>query len=312
MTLKELYEKKINIMEYLRNNQNLDFNDEGIIKCSYDLQAGSYIQGYKNRSNKQVNIRYKANNYELQVMDSLEYDNLWYQSAANILDSLSYSSILDAGTGEATTLHGIMTKVNNLPHRIIGVDISLSRILYANDFYKSECPNHNSDFVTGNIFELPFIDSAVDVIFTSHAVEPNTNNEKLILQELYRVAAKYVVLIEPSYNLGSEATKEHIIKHKYIKNLHSTALELGYNVIRYELFDISKDQNMSEVIIIEKNSSASVNKEDIYACPICKKSLKHHNNQLYCENCLLIYPVINNIPVLNKEYGILCSKFLEF
>ena len=71
------------------------------------------------------------------------------------------------------------------------------------------------------------------------------------------------------------------------------------------------DKNMSEIIIIEKNTETTEN-HSVYACPICKKSLKHHNNQLYCENCLLIYPVINYIPVLNKEYGILCSKFLEF
>ena len=32
MTLKELYDKKINIMEYLRDNHNIDFNDKDIMK----------------------------------------------------------------------------------------------------------------------------------------------------------------------------------------------------------------------------------------------------------------------------------------
>ena len=54
MTLKELYDKKINIMEYLRDNHNIDFNDKDIIKCSYDMQAGSYIKGYKNLSHVPV------------------------------------------------------------------------------------------------------------------------------------------------------------------------------------------------------------------------------------------------------------------
>ena len=72
MTLKELYDKKINIMEYLRDNQR------------------------------------KTNDYALEEIDNVEYHNLWYEAAANIFDSLDYNSILDAGTGEATTLHGIM------------------------------------------------------------------------------------------------------------------------------------------------------------------------------------------------------------
>lgn len=56
MTLKELYDNKVNIMEYLRNNENIDYNDKDIIKCSYDMQAGSYVNGYINRPHIPVNI----------------------------------------------------------------------------------------------------------------------------------------------------------------------------------------------------------------------------------------------------------------
>lgn len=311
MTLKELYDNKVNIMEYLRNNENIDYNDKDIIKCSYDMQAGSYVNGYINKPHIPVNIRQKSNNYILEEIDNVDYHNLWYQAAAQIFDSLDYNSVLDAGTGEATTLHGIMSNVKKIPQSIYGVDISLSRILYASNFYSKKFPNHNSNFCTGNIFELPFADSSIDLIFTCHAAEPNTNQEKSILQELYRATKKYLVLIEPSYNLGSDLTKENIIKNKYIKNLHGTAVELGYKILRYELFDISLNKNMSEVIIIEKTAEQQ-NLKSVYACPICKKPLEYHNNQYYCQNCLLVYPVINNIPVLNREYGILCSKFLEF
>lgn len=311
MTLKELYDKKVNIMEYLRNNQNIDFNDKDIIKCSYDMQAGSYIRGYTNIPHTPVLVRRKINNYALEEIDNIEYHEQWYEAAAQIFDSLDYKSMLDAGTGEATTLHGIMKNSKKIPQQIYGVDISLSRILYASNFYSKEFSNHKSNFVTGNLFELPFTDSSIDMVFTCHSIEPNTNKEKEILQELYRVTKKYLLMIEPSYNLGSDATKENIIKNKYIKNLHNTAVALGYNVVRYELLDISLDKNMSEIIIIEKNIEIKES-QSVYACPICKNPLKYHNNQYYCQNCLLVYPVINNIPVLNREYGILCSKFLEF
>ena len=186
MTLKELYDKKINIMEYLRDNHNIDFNDKDIIKCSYDMQAGSYIKGYKNLSHVPVLVRRKTNDYALEEIDNVEYHNLWYEAAANIFDSLDYNSILDAGTGEATTLHGIMKNSKKIPQQIYGVDISLSRVLYASNFYSKEFSQHNSSFVTGNIFDLPFADSSIDLVFTCHAIEPNTNKEKDILQELYR------------------------------------------------------------------------------------------------------------------------------
>lgn len=313
MTLKELYNNKINIMEYLRNNSNIDFNDKEIIKYSYDLQAGSYIKDYLNPSNNIIHVRQKKNDCDLEEIDYITYVDIWYKAAANILNSLNCSSLLDAGTGEATTLHGILKHSSNQFKQIFGIDISLSRILYASSFFSKNLPfpDLKANFLTGSIFELPFTDSSIDLVFTCHAIEPNTNNEKAILQELYRVAKKYLVLIEPSYNLGSDATKENIVKHKYIRNLHNTAGELGYNIIKYELFDISIDKNMSEIIIIEKNKDI-IDNNKILACPICKKPLLYHNHNYFCENCLLAYPIINDIPVLNKEYGILCSKYMEF
>ena len=56
----------------------------------------------------------KIQDYALEEIDKVEYRNLWYEAAANIFDSLDYNSILDAGTGEATTLHGIMKNSKKL------------------------------------------------------------------------------------------------------------------------------------------------------------------------------------------------------
>ena len=39
---------------------------------------------------------------------------------------------------------------------------------------------------------------------------------------------------------------------------------------------------------------------DKLACPVCKKKIVYEpaNNRLTCRNCLLAYPIIDEIPVL--------------
>ena len=45
-------------------------------------------------------------------------------------------------------------------------------------------------------------------------------------------------MVEPTFGLGNEETKENILKHKYIKELHKSIIDLGYNLIEYRMFDL--------------------------------------------------------------------------
>ncbi len=44
---------------------------------------------------------------------------------------------------------------------------------------------------------------------------------------------------------------------------------------------------------------------EIIACPICKNDLKliekDNNSFLKCNNCNILYPIVDNIPILLKE-----------
>lgn len=322
MYLKDLYKNGYNIMQYLRDKKNIDNNDIYSICCAYDMQSGSYIKNYEANINSDEQIMVTTamgggNNNPVvsKYIVKKEYYQLHAQAIYKIFNNLSpsLSSILDAGTGEATSLYSILKNYENIPNNIYAVDISLSRLLYGRRFLETKGYSNKVNFATGNIFELPFMDSSIELVFTIHAAEPNTDRERDILQELYRVSSKYIVMIEPSYNLGTENTRKNIEKHKYIKNLYSTALELGYKIIEYRLFDISLERNNSELLIIEKNFNDNYTGKCIpYACPKCKSKMINYNNQYYCNDCYTIYPVIHNIPCLNKEYGIFCSKFMEF
>lgn len=318
--IKKMYDENKNIMEFFRNINNTTANSSDSILYSYDIQTGSYIKKYlESFENNTLYMDVIHNGLECKLSKN-EYFKLQSHYINSIFQSLDFSSFLDAGTGECSTLYNIFS--NNLTFwktkKIYAADISLSRVLYGKRFIDTLKEKINVNFFTGNLLNIPLSDSSIDVVFTNHAIEPNTDKEKEILQELYRIANKYLVLIEPSYSLGNEETKNNIDKHKYIKNLYNSAKELNYNIIDYRLHNISFFTNNSEIIIIKKTDvkdneeSSNITEENIYSCPVCKNKLIYHNNNYFCNNCFLLYPVINDIPILNKNNGILCSKYMEF
>lgn len=56
MDLKNIYNHGYNIMQYLRDKQNIDNNNIDIITCAYDMQAGSYIKGYESSINSDEEV----------------------------------------------------------------------------------------------------------------------------------------------------------------------------------------------------------------------------------------------------------------
>lgn len=111
-----------------------------------------------------------------------------------------YDSILDVGTGEMTTFAGVAKHSFIDAADYYACDISLSRLKKGKEFFAEEVSktiaNKLQPFVA-NLFNLPFADGAVDIIWTSHALEPNGGQEKEALSELTRVARKKLVLFEP-------------------------------------------------------------------------------------------------------------------
>ena len=94
-----------------------------------------------------------------------------------------------------------------------------------------------ANLFAGDLTEIPIQDSAVEVVYTSHSIEPNRGREKQILAELYRVTRRYLVLLEPSNELGTQETRRHIEEHKYCLDLGRHVRELGFDVIEHRLFE---------------------------------------------------------------------------
>lgn len=288
LNIKEAYNRGENVIQFLRNIDNSDHNSINDILISYDLQSGTYLKSLSE------NAEFKLN---------------YARSIAEIIETLmpdGIQSLMEVGTGEATTL-GIMAKnLKTIPDNVFGFDISVSRTLFARNFL-DEINLPLVKLFTANLFEIPLMDNSIDVIYTSHSIEPNGGNEKTALKELYRVARKYIVLIEPSYEFASEEGKLRMEKNGYIKHLARHASKLGYKVIENKLFKYSINPlNPSGITIIEKLTAEE--NDCMLVCPATRKRLSEYNqNLLYSEESALAYPVINNIPCLLIENAILAT-----
>lgn len=286
--LKELYASNTNIMALLRERTGSRQNSVESILLSYDLQAGSYVQAQRDPAHRAVFDRYMA-------------------EIAAVLRSLGGGSLLEAGVGEATTLSTIATQVP--APRYAGFDISWSRVAYGRQFATSR--GVNAELFTGDLFQIPVCDSAVDIVYTSHSIEPNHGREVEALAELARISRRWVALFEPSYELGSEQTRARIEEHGYCRGLPEAAATLGLRVVRHELIESPlRANNQTALLLLEKEAAAP--SEAFFACPACRTPLRAHAGVWFCTPCSLIYPVIQGIPCLVSGNGILGSKFLDF
>lgn len=291
--LKLLYDKGENISLYLRKKANVSQNTPQIIEATYDLQAG-------------------RDSRDLAQVPGLAAFQAEYSKevARTILSLCEPKTVLEAGAGEARTLSKVVESLDRPEADVYGFDLSWSRVALGKKRLEAQ-KLRNVRLCTGNLLHLPFMENSIDVVYTSHAIEPNGGNEEPILRELYTAARNYLILVEPAYEFVSEKGRQRMEKHGYCKNLAGIAISLGYKVIEHKVFPvIFEPLNPSALIIIEKKSSGK-RPSSVYACPKYKKSLKEIGGMYYSPEGLCVYPVVGGIPCLRIENAITASKFPE-
>ena len=294
--LSKLYLDGINITKTMREERNIDFNTSEIIETAYDIQAGEYQK--------------KWNQKELQ-----DFYNIFTKEIADIILSICKpKSIMEAGIGEVTTFVKVLKHLNIDNLEAFGFDISWSRTFFAKKLIEKENLK-NINICTGNLFNIPFMDNSIDLVYTFHSIEPNGGFEKEIIKELFRVSKNYLVLFEPDYDETTEDNRKRMESLGYIKGLKKVIQELNYDMVFNGKFKNSlNEKNPTAVFIIKKNEmqdDLSSHKKDFFACPIDKsKLIKDEKENLYFSTeSLVVYPIIKGIPCLRKENAILASKY---
>ena len=293
LEITDAYKQGDNTLEIGRNKYSKDGKNSIFqILLAYDLQSGTYSK------NKLENLEIFYDNYGKQLADILNF-----YSSPN-------STFLEVGCGECTSMVSILKYLNKGYLNIYGFDISWSRIFEGKKVLNEQ---DSIELFVADLFSIPLVDDSIDVVYSSHSIEPNGGREKDALRELLRVASDKVILIEPIYELANSAQKERMNNHGYIKNLKSISKDFNVNILRYELLPVfSNPLNHSGVLVLEKkNKKPAIRNSYIWKCPITDKVMEKHDDLFFNKEIGIAYPILRNIPLLQSDHVIIASKLSE-
>ena len=261
------------------------------IEMAYDLQAGSYVEA--------------VSAPERQVQQIA-----WGRRVAGILDELGVRSACEAGVGEATTLAHIANAAG--PGTVFsGFDVALSRILYGRDYLRAK--GAEARLFCADLLQIPLAAGAVDAVITNHSLEPNGGQEGVMLAELVRVAARYLVLIEPDFDLAGAEQRERMTRHNYIRGLPGHLKSFPGRILRHEAWPFCPNPlNKASLIVFEKRHHAPARATFDFVAPVTKLPLTMAGGFLFCAAEGLLYPMPFGVPVLRDECAIICTHADRF
>lgn len=288
---REAHRQGKNITKFLRDKFNESENTSEIIEIAYDIQAGSYIA----RATAEFE---KVEAHVNEMSDLLEKQ------------LISGDSLLDVGAGEITTLSLLLNNIDIQFTKVLAFDISWSRLFKGREFHR----NHNKSTVALEIFvadmkEIPLHRKCVDVVTSSHALEPNGKNLSLLLKELFRITKRKLVLFDPSYELNSKEGKTRMDKLGYIKNIESEVVKLGGKLIDViPMSNIGNPLNPTACYVIEPPEDPSVSYDaPVYCVPGTDFKMKNDGLFLSSKDTGLIFPILDGIPILRSNSAVLAT-----
>lgn len=299
---RSVYEKGGNVTEFLRSEFGESDNTREIIEIAYDLQAGSYINHVTNDPQK---ARLYANELSSFITPYLT----------------GCSNLLDVGTGELTTLSLMLREIDNPPNEIWAFDISWSRLAKGKVFWNNTVknPGINLHPFVADIKKIPLATKSIDVVTSSHALEPNGRNLACLLLELFRVCKKKLVLFEPSYELNSNEGKERMNRLGYIRGIEESVDLLGGKVQDIQLIkNTNNPLNPTACYVIEP-PSADINRyhgnatitNAKFTVPGTNYQLTPRKNFLVSAGTGLVFPILENIPILKEEASIIATSLFD-
>lgn len=145
--------------------------------------------------------------------------------------------MLEVGCGESTVLGGVLRELGRDVSGAYGFDVSWSRVNEGRLWLREL--NQRANLFVADLFRIPFADNSIDVVYTSHSLEPNGGRERAALQECLRVARRAVVLIEPLYELANDEQRERVQSHGYVTRLRESAVGIQAAITAFELLPYS-------------------------------------------------------------------------
>ncbi len=171
----------------------------------------------------------------------------------NALSKTDFKNVLEVGSGASINLYYISQAFGGKD--CVAVDFAGNRIREAKTHWDKK--GILISYMHADAQNLPFRDSSIDVVFTSHCLEQVAQDRECerAIDEMYRVCGQQVILMEPSYELGNVAQKFYIELQGYSKHILSTA-KRKYAVAAYSLLETTSNSlNPTMMVPISKRQA---------------------------------------------------------
>ena len=157
--------------------------------------------------------------------------------------------------------------------------------------------------VVGDYRNTSFPDNSFDMVYTVHVIEQVPSLYLKIVKELVRVSSNIIILIEPSYEFGSNSSKKNIFKKGYTQIRDSDFNRLDYKLIYRDIMELRSYINGSEIVILKKNKNKSKKNKNKtkFICPITHESLVKKGKYLSNKSKTINYQIKNSISKLCPE-----------
>lgn len=287
-----IYQRGGNVTQFLRKNLESQENTSKIIEIAYDLQAGSYIEFTKKNSQK---VRKYTRELSIILKDYLDEG----------------SSLLDVGTGEMTILTFVLNQLKIPLLNVLALDLSWSRLSKGMNFFENNKVEKSlvSPFVA-DIKKIPLHSKSIDVTISSHALEPNGQILDILLYELFRVTKKHIILFEPSFEINSKEGKQRMDNLGYIKDLPNEIEKIGGKILNMKpITNVFNPLNPTVCYVIRPpKTNANFVARPEFCVPGTDFPIYLENNFLVSRDTGLVFPVLDDIPVLKMESSILATS----
>lgn len=287
---KEVYRKGGNVTKFLRNKFKSETNTSEIIEIAYDLQTGSYIEEFK--------------------ADPAEHE-FYADDLSKILNDnlMCGDTLVDVGTGETTIFTLVLNRLDVKLAKILAFDISWSRLSVGMEFHRENRKfKYPLTTFVADMKEIPLPNKSVDVITSSHGLEPNGADLEKLLLEMFRVAKKKLVLFEPSYELNSDEGRARMDSLGYIKDIEGVVSKLGGAVLSITRVFEKNPLNPTFCFIIEPPTQNAKDSEALTFCvPGTNFKLETNEQYMFSKETGLVFPIIDGIAILKTSSALLAT-----
>jgi ubiquinone/menaquinone biosynthesis C-methylase UbiE len=269
------------------------------VHWKYENIAGLYVKLHK----KSKKLKYIAINEKNKIIECEGLITPYYAECLNRLHKLyKLNSILEVGAGELTTLDALIQKLKKKPKKIGAIDISFKRLLEGKKFIKKK--NKINLLARADASKLPFSDNSFDMVYTANCLEQVPELFLKSVSELVRVSSGIVVIIEPSFEFGSNSSKNYIFKKGYTKINANHFKKLNFKLIYRDILEFRYYIAGTEIIILKKKKNNNKNKTKTktnFICPTTHENLFQKKNYLSNKSKSINYPVKDSISMLCAE-----------